>query len=36
MSVSIKQKEIKLETCQAFYGFLLTSIINSIIHEHEC
>ena len=29
-------KEIKCEACQAFYLFFTTSLINSIIHEHEC
>ena len=29
-------KEIKCETCKAFYLFLATSLINSIIQEHEC
>ena len=24
------------EACRAFYPFLATSIINSIIHEQEC
>ena len=25
----------KCEACQAFYGFLATSLINSIIQEHK-
>ena len=29
-------KEIKCEACQAFYLFFATSLINSIIQEHEC
>ena len=29
-------KEIKCEACRAFYFFFATSLINSIIHEHEC
>ena len=29
-------KEIKCKACQAFYLFFTTSLINSIIHEHEC
>ena len=29
-------KVIKCEACQAFYQFLTTSLINSIIQEHEC
>ena len=29
-------KEIKCETCRAFYLFFATSLINSIIQEHEC
>ena len=29
-------KEIKCEACQAFYLFFPTSLINSIIQEHEC
>ena len=29
-------KEIKYEACRAFYPFLATGIINSIIHEHKC
>ena len=29
-------KEIKCETCRAFYLFFTTSLINSIIQEHEC
>ena len=28
--------ELKYEACRAFYPFLATSLINSIIHEHEC
>ena len=27
---------IKCEACQAFYLFFATSLINSIIQEHEC
>ena len=29
-------KEIKCEACRAFYRFFATSLINSIIQEHEC
>ena len=29
-------KEIKFEACRAFYLFLATSLINSIIQEQEC
>ena len=29
-------KEIKCEACRAFYRFIATSLINSIIQEHEC
>ena len=29
-------KEIKCEACKAFYLFFTTSLINSIIQEHEC
>ena len=29
-------KEIKCEACRALYLFFTTSLINSIIHEHEC
>ena len=29
-------KGIKCEACQAFYLFFTTSLINSIIQEHEC
>ena len=29
-------KEIKCEACRAFYLFFETSLINSIIREHEC
>ena len=29
-------KEIKCEACRAFYLFFATSLINSIIQEHEC
>ena len=29
-------KEIKCEACRAFYLFFATSLINSIILEHEC
>ena len=29
-------KEIKWEACRAFYLFFTTSLINSIIQEHEC
>ena len=34
----IKQvgKVIKCEACRAFYYFFVTSLINLIIHEHEC
>ena len=30
------KKEIKYEACRAFYHFFATSLINSIIQEHEC
>ena len=30
------EKEIKCEACRAFYLFFATSLINSIIQEHEC
>ena len=29
-------KEIKCEAGRAFYLFIATSLINSIIQEHEC
>ena len=29
-------KEIKCEACRAFYLFFATSLINSMIQEHEC
>ena len=29
-------KEIKCEACRAFYLFIATSFINSIIQEREC
>ena len=29
-------KVIKCEACRAFYCFFSTSLINSIIQEHEC
>ena len=29
-------KSDKSEACQAFYYFFPTSLINSIIQEHEC
>ena len=29
-------KVIKCEACRAFYYFFATSLINSIIQEHEC
>ena len=29
------KKVIKCEACQAFYYFFATSLINSIIQEHE-
>ena len=29
-------KVIKCEACRAFYHFFATSLINSIIQEHEC
>ena len=29
-------KVIKCEACRAFYLFFATSLINSIIQEHEC
>ena len=30
------KKGIKCEACRAFYLFFATSLINSIIQEHEC
>ena len=30
------RKRDKCETCRAFYLFFATSLINSIIKEHEC
>ena len=33
---SILSKEIKCEACRAFYLFFTTSLIDSIIQEHEC
>ena len=30
------RKKIKCEACRAFYPFFATSLINSIIQEHEC
>ena len=30
------KKAIKCEACQALYHFFATSLINSIIQEHEC
>ena len=30
------EKEIKCEECLAFYLFFATSLIKSIIREHEC
>ena len=30
------KKAIKCEACQAFYCFFATSLMNSIIQEHEC
>ena len=32
----VGEKEINCEACQAFYHFSAMSLINSIIHEHEC
>ena len=29
-------KEIKCKACRSFYLFFATSLINSIIQEHEC
>ena len=29
-------KEIKCKACRSFYLFFATSLINSILHEHEC
>ena len=29
-------KRDKIRACRAFYLFLTTSLINSIIQEHEC
>ena len=29
-------KEIKCEACRAFYLFIVKSLINSLIQEHEC
>ena len=30
------KKKIKCEACQAFHLIFATSLINSIIQEHEC
>ena len=30
------RKRDKCEACRAFYPFFATSLINSIIQEHEC
>ena len=30
------EKEIKCKACRAFYLLFATSLINSIIQEHEC
>ena len=30
------KRDIKCEACRAFYLFFATSLINSIIQEHEC
>ena len=30
------RKEITYEACRAFYLFFATSLINSIMQEHEC
>ena len=30
------EKEIKCEACRAFYLFFASSLMNSIIQEHEC
>ena len=32
----LRKKEIKCEVCLAFYLFFATTLINSIIQEHEC
>ena len=34
--LNMLRKEIKCEACRAFYLFLATHLINSIIQEHEC
>ena len=31
----LRKREIKCEACRAFYLFFATSLINSIIQEHE-
>ena len=31
-----RRKDIKCEACLAFFRFIATSLINSIIQEHEC
>ena len=30
------EKGIKCVACQAFYHFFAMSLINSIVHDHEC
>ena len=35
-SIKGLDKAIKWEACRAFYRFFATSLINSIIQEHEC
>ena len=32
----LEKKEIKFKACLVFYLFFATSLINSIIQEHEC
>ena len=32
----VGEKEIKCEACRAFYRFFATSLIKSIIQEHNC
>ena len=34
--LNVLGEEIKYEACRAFYLIFATSLINSIIQEHEC
>ena len=36
LSNELRKKEIKCKACRAFYHFFATSLINSIIREHDC